>query len=153
MTSMSVCVWPRESHKSRIVERSDVERRLGRIVVNEVLKCLWRIVSSGKGSKVLRPSQHGGSLSGFREGLCQRMVFDVHSEDLVDVRRSRTFRCEGPWNMNLQLSIILASVSLTPYICSQVLRWNKQLTFMLSRPPTFLQSPVSSLQQSRQRSI
>ena len=87
-----------------------MERQLGRITMNKVLECRWRIFPSGKGSKVLRPQLDGRCLGGFREILRQWMVLDVHGEALMCVGHGRAVCCEGPGNVDLQVPVVLVSV-------------------------------------------
>lgn len=91
-----------------------MKQQLGRVLVEEALEHRWRIFLSRKGSKALGSRLDGRALSGFGKGLCQQMVFDIHGQGLMGVGHCRTFRREMPWDMNLQLAILLASVSQYP---------------------------------------
>lgn len=76
---------PRESHKRRVVEGRDVERQLGRVMVDKVLERRWRIFPSGKGPKVLGSELDGRAVGRSRKSLRQWMVLNVHREALMGV--------------------------------------------------------------------
>ena len=92
-----------------IIERSNVQGKLGNVVVYEVFETGWCILPCFEDLKSLRSCLDTWAISGSGEVSCKWVVIDVDCEYLVSIGYGRTIYGEWSWNVDLQSSVLLKS--------------------------------------------